>query len=282
MNNKKTVLITGASSGFGQLSAIDFASKGWNVVASMRNPEKGEILRNHKNIVLVKLDVTKKDTIKAAVNEAIERFGKIDVLVNNAGYGIVGFLEEASEDEIKIQFDTNVIGLINVIQEVTPFMRKERSGSIINITSIGGNIGIPMFSLYSSTKFAVEGLSRSLSYELKEFGIDVKTVAPGGYKTGFANAVHIIEGNKKDDLDNYRKQYKEHFENMMQTPPKPFKFGDPQEVADEIYRCATKKTKITNFIGKDAKLMFCLKKILPDCMMRSMIKKTTMPDYKLS
>lgn len=281
MNNKKTVLITGASSGFGQSTAITFASKGWNVVATMRNPDNDTVLRKHKNIMLSRLDVTKKETIKSTVDKAIDRFGKIDVLVNNAGYGIAGFLEEASEDEIKIQFDTNIIGLINVIQEVLPFMRKERTGSIINVTSLGGSVAVPMFSLYCSTKFAVEGLSRSLSYELEEFGIDVKTVAPGAYKTGFSDAVHIIEGNKKDDLNYYRNEYKNHLHKMMNTPPKPFKFGDPQDVANEIYKCATKKTKITNFIGRDAKIMILMKKMLPEFVMRNMLRKTTMPLYKI-
>lgn len=277
--NNKTVLITGTSSGFGQLSAMKFASEGYNVVATMRSLEKDNILKNYKNIVVTKLDVTKKETIKSAVDEAIEKFGKIDVLVNNAGYGTAGFLEEADDKEIRVQYDTNVIGLINVIQEVLPHMRKEKSGTIINITSIGGSVAVPMFSLYASTKFAVEGLSRSLSYELKEFGIDVKTVAPGGYKTEFGNTMQVVEGNKKDDLDVYRNIYKQHLKQMMETAPKPFKFGDPQEVADEIYRCATKKTKITNFIGKDAKMMILLMKILPECVIRSIIRKPTMPNY---
>lgn len=281
MNNKKTVLITGASSGFGQLSAIDFASKGWNVVASMRNPNKDEILRNHKNITLTQLDVTKKDTIKVAVNEAIERFGKIDVLVNNAGYGISGFLEEASDEEINKQFNTNLIGLIHTIQEVLPFMRKEKSGTIINITSIGGNIAVPMFSLYSSSKYAVEGLSQSLAFELKEFGIDVKTVAPGGYKTKFGDALHIMEGNKKEELNYYRDTYKKHIKSLFSTPPKPFKYGNPEEVATLIYKCATKKTPITNFVGKDAKIMACMRKILPICVIRSMYKKMLIPKYKI-
>ncbi len=276
---KKTVLITGASSGFGKLTAKKFASRGWNVVATMRNMQNNDMYKDEENIHVLKLDVTKKETIRNTVNTAIEKFGKIDVLVNNAGYGIAGFLEEADEEEIRVQFDTNVIGLINVIQEVVPYMRQEKSGKIINITSIGGNVAVPMFSLYSSTKFAVEGLSRSLAYELKEFGIDVKTVAPGGYKTGFVKAVHLIDGDKKEDLNLYRKTYKQHLENMMENPPKPFNLGDPKEVAGEIYKCATQKTKVTNFIGKDAKLMNCLSKILPEFAFRAMLGKSLLPKY---
>lgn len=277
---KKTVLITGASSGFGKLTAILFADKGWNVVATMREPNKNDIFKNNENIEVLQLDVTKRETIKSAVNETIEKFGKIDVLVNNAGYGMAGFLEEANQEEIKVQFDTNVIGLINVIQEVVPYMRSEKHGVIINITSFGGTVGVPMWSLYSSSKFAVEGLSQSLAYELKEFGIYVKTVAPGGYKTKFGDALHLIDGNKKKDLDYHRKIYKQHLKSMMETGPKPFNFGDPQEVANEIYRCATKKTKIKNMIGKDTKIMTCLMKIFPDCMIRSIIRNASMPNYK--
>ncbi|MGA1931804.1 SDR family oxidoreductase [Arcobacter sp. YIC-464] len=278
----KTVFITGTSSGFGQETAIKFALKGWNVIATMRNPEDDKILREYENILVLKLDVTDEMMIKESVNMAINKYSNIDVLINNAGYGVAGFLEEASNEEIMTQFNTNVIGAINLIKEIVPYMRKNKSGKIINVSSLGGNIAMPMFSLYSSTKFAIEGLSQSLAYELKEFEIDVKTIAPGAFKTGFSKATKILSGNKKEELNTYRKAYEEHLNKIMTTPPKPFKFGNPSYVADEIFRCATSHSNITNLVGQDAKLLMFLKKVLPSFMFRNMLKKTTMPIYKNS
>ena len=257
---KKTVVITGASSGFGRLTAQKFQKEGWNVIATMRSPEKETVLDQLENVWVTRLDVTDKDSIQQTITEGILKFKTIDALVNNAGYGIVGYLEEASESEIRKQVDTNLIGLINVIQGVLPQMRKQKRGAIINISSIGGNIGMPMFSLYSATKFAVEGLSESLAYELKEFGIAVKTIAPGAFKTGFGNSVHFLEGNAISDLDEPRAKYINNYKKMLEHPPKPFGFGEPQLVADTIFYAVTNKSKHRIFVGKDAKMLNRLNK----------------------
>lgn len=271
---KKTVLITGASSGFGELTAKLFQQKDWNVIATMRSPEKDQVLNKLSNVIVIRLDVTDQASIDAAIQTGLETFGSIDALVNNAGYGAYGLLEEASDADIDKQFDTNLKGLIKVTQAVLPTMRQQKSGVIVNITSIGGLIGMPTLSLYSASKFAVEGLSESLSYELKPHGIKVKTVAPGAMKTDFGNAMLLSDGNAKPELDARRKQIEKVMMTAMQEPPKPFGLGDPQLVADKIYQCVTQETPRVNRVGKDAKLMFRLKRLLPEKWLFNMLYKT--------
>jgi len=184
----KTILITGASSGIGAATARHFQANGWNVIATMRDPAAHKELGALENVHLTRLDVTDADSIPAAINEGIERFGRIDVLLNNAGYGAYGALEAFTMDRIRRQFDTNVIGLLEVTKAVLPHMRQNRSGTIINISSIGGQITFPLGALYHGTKFAVEGLSESLHYELEPLGIRVRIVQPGMIKTNFGGS----------------------------------------------------------------------------------------------
>ena len=178
----KTILITGASSGIGAATARHFQSNGWNVIATMRNPAGDTDLGALENLHLTRLDVTDAGSITTAVGEGIERFGQIDVLLNNAGYGAYGALEAFTMDRIRRQFDTNVIGLMEVTKAVLPHFRQNRSGTVINISSIGGQITFPLGALYHGTKFAVEGLSESLHYELEPLGIRVRIVQPGMIK----------------------------------------------------------------------------------------------------
>ncbi|NRA87343.1 MAG: SDR family oxidoreductase [Rhizobiales bacterium] len=185
MNN--TILITGASSGIGRATAELFQNKGWNVIATMRAPDKETELTKLDNVLVTRLDVTDENSIHNAVKEGIERFGKIDVLLNNAGYGAVGPLEAFSMDAVRRQFDTNVIGLIAATKAVLPHMRAAKAGTIVNVSSIGGKMTFPLLSLYHSTKFAVEGLSESMHYELEAAGIKVKIIEPGAIKTDFAS-----------------------------------------------------------------------------------------------
>ena len=185
----KTWLITGASRGFGARIAELALAKGDNVVATARNPKSVvERLGNHPNLLAVALDVTDDAQAKAAASAAVERFGQIDVLLNNAGFGLLGAVEEATAEEVERLYRTNVFGLLAVTRAVLPHMRARRSGHILNISSIGGYRAGPGFGVYSSTKFAVEGLSESLHAELAPLGIHVTVIEPGYFRTDFLDA----------------------------------------------------------------------------------------------
>ena len=181
----KTILITGCSSGIGHSTATFFASNGWNVIATMRTLEKETQLNLIPNILVVKLDVTNIDSIKKAITDGVARFGRIDAIVNNAGFAVAGPFEPATTEQIKKQFETNVFGLMNCIREILPAFRSQKNGVIINIASMGGRISFPYFSLYHSTKWAVDGFCESLQYELASFGIKVKIIEPGAIKQIF-------------------------------------------------------------------------------------------------
>ena len=182
----QTILITGTSSGFGEATARLFAARGWNVIATMRNPEASNALQSGDNVLVTRLDVEDLDTIEAAISEGIARFGRIDALLNNAGYGLFAVFEGASRDAVKRQFDVNVFGVMDVTRAILPHFRSNRKGTIINITSGAGVIGFPMASLYSASKFAVEGFTEALGYEFSGLGISAKLVQPGGAPgTGF-------------------------------------------------------------------------------------------------
>ena len=234
---KKTVLITGASSGFGKETAKLFHKNGWNVIATMRSPEKETELTALNGILISKLDVTDKATIQTAVNEGIAKFGQIDVLVNNAGYGALGPLEASTTAQIQHQFDVNLFGLIDVTKAVLPGMREHKAGTIINVSSVGGRVTFPFSSLYHATKFALEGLTESLQYELNPFGINFKIVEPGGYKTEFAGrSMNLFN---VDGLDHYQSTFKK-FMTMIDNWPMSENIG---EVAEVIYEAATDGTE---------------------------------------
>lgn len=180
-----TILITGASSGIGKVTARHFYDQGWNVIATMRTPEKETDLAALKNVLVTRLDVTDEESIGSAVKAGIAKFGRIDVLLNNAGYGAYGPLEAFPMDRIRRQFDTNVIGLLAVTKAVLPHMRANEAGTIVNISSIGGQMTYPLGALYHGTKFAVEGISESLHFELEAAGVKVKIVEPGMIATDF-------------------------------------------------------------------------------------------------
>jgi NAD(P)-dependent dehydrogenase (short-subunit alcohol dehydrogenase family) len=176
----QTVLITGCSTGFGEATARLFAARGWDVVATMRRPEAGAALAGLDNVLVTRLDVQDRTSIDAAIAEGIARFGRIDVVVNNAGFGLFGVFEATARDKVQEQFEVNVFGLMDVTRALLPHFRANRSGVIVNISSGAGVFGLPMISLYTASKFALEGFSESLSYELKDLGIAVKIVEPGG------------------------------------------------------------------------------------------------------
>jgi len=181
--------ITGASTGFGRKLAEALLAKGDRVVATARKEQTvADLEQQHPNNArAVRLDVTDVAQVKASVQAAIDAFGRIDVLVNNAGYGLTGAIEEVSDDQIRQQFETNVFGLLNVTRAVLPLLREQKSGHILNITSVGGQVSFPAFGLYHGTKYAVEGISESLAKEVAGFGIKVTIVEPGAFKTDFVS-----------------------------------------------------------------------------------------------
>ncbi|RXK83204.1 SDR family oxidoreductase [Filimonas effusa] len=181
----KSIFITGASSGLGKAAARLFQSKGWNVIATMRQPEKETELRQLKNITILPLDVTNGQQVNDTV-EQVANLYDIDVVLNNAGYGLIGPLEAFSEEQINKQVDTNLLGVIRVSKAFIPWFREKRKGLFLNITSSFGLLGFPTCTLYSATKFAVDGFSEALALELAQFDVRVKIVAPGGIRTDFA------------------------------------------------------------------------------------------------
>ena len=186
VESSPAVLITGASSGIGQAAARLFAERGWRVAATMRKPPDGAELAKLSGVSVLPLDVTDPVSVEAAVAATLEQFGKIDVLINNAGYGLFGPFETATDEQIRRQFANNVDGIFAVTRAVLPTMRSRGRGTIINVASLGGLITLPFFSLYNATKFAVVGFTESLSFELAPHGIRAKYIAPGGVATEFA------------------------------------------------------------------------------------------------
>ena len=244
----KTILITGASSGIGEATAKHFHANGWNVVATMRNPDSAGSLAVLDNVHLTRLDVTDPGSISDAVMAGIDRFGRIDVLLNNAGYGAYGALEAFSMELIRRQFDTNVIGLLEVTKTVLPHMRANRAGTIINISSIGGQITFPLGTLYHGTKFAVEGLSEALHYELEPLGISVRIIEPGMIKTDFGGS--SFDFAMDEDLSDYAPMAKAMgrvFGKLASNP------SAPATVAEVIWEAANDTGKRLRFrAGADA------------------------------
>jgi len=242
---QKTIFITGASSGLGKATAKLFQAKGWNVIATMRNPEMENVLKGLPNVTLMKLDVTDSVAIQKTV-AAILKFDSVDVVLNNAGYGLIGPLEALTDEQILLQVQTNLLGVINVTRAFVPYFRERKSGTFINITSTFGLLGYPTCSIYNAVKFAVDGFSEGLAYELAQFGVKVKVVAPGGMQTDFAvrsmqGGTHeaygqlvakVREGYSEDQLANYTK---------------------PEDVAKIIYDVAMDhKEQLRYIAGNDA------------------------------
>lgn len=244
----KTVLITGASSGFGKETAKLFHKNGWNVIATMRSPEKEQELAKLENVLVVQLDVQKIDSIDTAVKAGVEEFGNIDVLINNAGYGLMGVFESATENQIQNQFEVNVFGMMRTTQAILPYMRKSGKGVIVNISTFGGIIGLPFTSLYASSKFAVEGFSEALSHELAKLNIGVKIVEPGGVHTNFRNGLDMV----KNEISAYNQLLTRFFERYAK-PTENLPKATSEAVAATIYKAATDESnKLRYVIGEDA------------------------------
>jgi short-subunit dehydrogenase len=242
---KKTIFITGASSGLGKASARLFQSQGWNVIATMRSPEKETELSQLENVTLLPLDVTNNDQVKQVADEALT-LGQIDVVLNNAGYGLIGPLEALSEEQINQQIQTNLFGVINITKALIPHLREKRSGVIINVTSSFGLLSFPTCSVYSATKFAVDGFSEGLSHELAQFGVQVKVVAPGGMQTDFTG--RSMQGSMHDAYQQLVAKVSEGYSEEQVA-----NYTKAEDVAQIIFDAATDgKDQLRYVAGKDA------------------------------
>lgn len=265
--NKKIAIITGASSGFGLLTTLELAKKDYFVISTMRNLEKqidlisqATKLDLQQNIKVQQLDVTDQGSIhnfQLFLNE----INRIDILINNAGYANGGFIEEIPVEEYRKQFETNLFGAISITQLVLPYMRKQKSGKIINISSISGQVGFPGLSPYVSSKYALEGWSESLRLEVKPFGIDVALLEPGSYNTNIWEVGKQLAENQSDTTSPYKEymdKIQKHINNGNDT------LGNPMDVANKIVEIAeARRTTLRYPIGKGVKFMIFAKKILP-------------------
>jgi NAD(P)-dependent dehydrogenase (short-subunit alcohol dehydrogenase family) len=255
----RVAVITGSSSGIGFETALLLARSGFHTYATMRNLEKSKNITEIANteklpLQVVQLDVNDDISVKNAIDKivAAAENERIDVLVNNAGYGLFGPLEDISIEEIKAQFETNFFGVIRVTQQVLPVMRKQNSGgsTIVNVSSVGGRIGIPVLSAYQSTKFALEGLSESMSYELEPFGIRVVIIEPGFIRTNIINSSTSAEKalDSKSPYFSLTQKVKNQFKSMMENASSP-----PEEVAKVILQAITSENPQLRYtVGNDA------------------------------
>jgi NAD(P)-dependent dehydrogenase (short-subunit alcohol dehydrogenase family) len=256
MSKKQKVwFITGASRGIGLEIVKAVLDSGDIVVATVRNSVEllSDKLGNPKNLSVVVMDVTNEQQTLEAVNETIEKYGKIDILINNAGYGLLAAVEETSTDEARSNFETNVFGLLNVTRAVLPYMRKERSGHVINISSIGGLSGFIGWGVYGATKFAVEGLTESLALEVAPLGIKATVVAPGFFRTDFLDNSSLIQSsNIIPDYDETVGEMRRIANNLNKKQP-----GDPVKLAKAIVLLGNAKEAPVHLpLGSDTLQMY--------------------------
>ena len=255
----KTILITGASSGIGKATALHFQKQGWNVIATMRSPEKETELNKLENVQLEKLDVLDLASIETTIKNGISKFGKIDALVNNAGYGAYGPLESFPRENIIKQFNTNVIGLMDVTKAIIPHFRTNKDGVIVNISSIGGQMTFALGSLYHGTKFAVEGISESLHYEMKEIDVKVKIVEPGFIATDFGGRSFDFQAGDVKEYQSIIGALMKQWQNPNNT------VSQPSLVADVIYTAVTDGTDQLRYrAGEDANFLLDSRKKMSD------------------
>lgn len=234
---RQTILITGSSSGIGRATARRFQAAGWNVIATMRAPERETELNRLDRVLVTRLDVLDIPSIEGAIMAGIAKFGRIDALLNNAGFGAYGPLEATPPETVRRQFDVNVLGVIATTQAVLPHFRQNRAGVILNVSSIGGKMTFPLGSLYHGTKFAVEGLSESLHYELEELGIRVKIIEPGMVNTDFAGRSFVFSNDA--NLVEYQRIVQAL---LAALGPMAENASAPELVADVIFAAATDNT----------------------------------------
>lgn len=271
---KKVALVTGSSSGMGFTTAVMLARAGIHTYASMRNLKKSKTitdLANKENLPLqvIQLDVNDDKSVKDAIAKIVTEKERIDVLVNNAGYGLFGSIGDVSIEEMKAQFETNFFGVMRVTQLVLPTMRKQKSGTIVNVSSVGGRISLPVLSAYNSTKFALEGLSESMSYELEPFGIKVIIIEPGVIRTNIMDS-SIFAKKAQDPKSPYFsliQKVESNFKSMMENKSSP-----PEEVAKVILGALTSKNPQLRYtVGDDAATMIQARVNMSDNEFKKMI-----------
>jgi NAD(P)-dependent dehydrogenase (short-subunit alcohol dehydrogenase family) len=270
---KKTVLITGTSSGIGQAAVLEFAKQGWNVAATMRSPEKDTTFKGLANVKVYALDVTSPESIDKAMEAVVKDYGRLDVVVNNAGYGVDGAFEGFSDEVIEKQFDTNVFGLMRVTRAAIRIMREQGGGSIVQIASMGGRLAFPMFSIYHGTKWAVDGFTESLQYELAPFNIRVKIVEPGPIKTEFyGTSRHFVMPEHTRVYDAMSKSAEKVAADSTN------KAAGPDKVAHTIIRAANSTSRRMRYaVGQPGPLLLWLRKRIPDTWFFRIVRMT----YKL-
>lgn len=264
-----TVLITGCSTGIGRATAQHFAHTGWNVVATMRDPSQAGDLAQFPNILIHALDVTEQPSVHAAIDATLARFGRIDAIVNNAGFGMFGPFETASDALIERQFDTNVFGVFNVTRAALPALRKQ-GGVIVNVASVAGLTTLPFNSLYHAAKYAVVGFTEALNHELAEFGIRAKFVAPGGVATDFAGRSLSLTFNDNDHpyAANVAKA-------MAAWAARRGNYATPDQVAKVIYDAVTDHTQQVRYVsGADAEQLLATRAGLDDAGYLNLIQQT--------
>jgi len=272
---KNVALVTGSSGGIGFETSLLLARTGFHTYASMRNLEKSKNITEIANteklpLQVVQLDVNDGRSVKDAIDKIVAEKDRIDILVNNAGYGLFGSLEDISIEEVKAQFETNFFGVIRVTQQVLPVMRKQNSRcTIVNVSSVGGRIGVPILSAYQSTKFALEGLSESMSYELEPFGIRVVIIEPGFIRTNIINSSTSAKKalDPKSPYFSLMQKVENHFKSMMENASSP-----PEEVARVILKALTSENPQLRYtVGNDAATIVQARMNMPDEEFRKMV-----------
>jgi len=271
---EKVALVTGSSTGIGFETSLALARDGFYTFATMRDIVKGEKIKEiagkeNLSIKIIELDVDKEDSVKNAVQNIMKKKQRIDVLVNNAGWGLWGSVEDVSVDEFKTQFETNFFSVIRMIQEVAPIMREQNSGNIVNISSIAGRIGFPISPAYISSKFALEGLSESLRFELMPFGINVIIIEPGMIKTNFFDPMKLGKKAEKTDV------YKSITEKVLSGVKMMAQMAtDPKEVSNTIIDAIKEEKPLPRYIvGNDASMFLEAKKMKTDLEFENYLKK---------
>ena len=271
---EKVAVVTGTSSGIGFETALALAKEGYYTYATMRDTTKSNKIKelgqkDNLKINVLELDVDDETSVKTAIKKILDEKQRIDVLVNNAGWGLWGCVEDVSVDEFKAQFDTNFFSIIRLIQEVGPTMRKQGSGKIINISSVAGRIGFPASPAYISSKFALEGLSESLRLEMAPFGVDVIIIEPGVIKTNFFNPVRLSKNSETDTA------YSDITNKVISGVKMMAEMGThPKEVADTIIKTIKDDTPLPRYIvGNDASMFLEAKKSKTDIEFENYLKK---------